>query len=244
MVKFSQFLLAIDRQIAPTGSLRNYVRVLPNFLLNVDWLAWALTFVSHQHEFAAAEYTQYRGFDNVVAFDAPPTSHVVLSWRSDTMNKPTTTAPQRAVRLLIPIDAGLKSDWGVRYALKVVDAGQVVEVIFLNVGEQPSTNRVKQYQADKDSEAFQVERAEAFISEACKPLLAKSIPCRGFFKQGEVVRSIIDIADEFEVDEVVLPQPTTRWWKLFGSSVSADVCSRYRKGIVVLINKEGLEIAR
>jgi len=54
---------------------------------------------------------------------------------------------------------------------------------------------------------FQSERAQAFIEEAIVPLVAAQIPCRGFFKRGNIVFSILDTAEELDCHEIAMPVP-------------------------------------
>ena len=145
----------------------------------------------------------------------------------------------RRVRLLIPIDATAESRWGVAYALRLHDEGCMVEACFLNVGEPITQWEVLRFRTQAEIATFQSERAQAFIEEACAPLIAKGIACRGFFKQGNLVFSILDTAEELECNQIVMSRSTSGFWRIFGRNV-ANLVIRRQKGIpVVLVGQDG-----
>ena len=145
----------------------------------------------------------------------------------------------RRKRLLVPINANEDSRWGAAYALRRREAGDEVEVCFLNVGEIITQWQVLRFRTQAEIAAFQAERAEAFIEEASQALLARDIPCRGYFKQGDIVFSILDTAEELQCDEIVLPLPHHGLGTLFSRDIVAAVARRQRDIPVVTVDRFG-----
>ena len=139
--------------------------------------------------------------------------------------KDQTGVAQRRLRLLVPINANEDSRWGVTYALRQHDEGRDVEVCFLNVGEVITQWQVLRFRTQIEIAKFQAERAEAFIEEAAQPLAAKHILYRGFFKQGDIVFSILDTAEELECDEIVMPLPPTGLISVFSKTRLGGFCN-------------------
>lgn len=146
---------------------------------------------------------------------------------------------QRRLRLLVPINANEDSRWGVTYALHLHDEGRSLEVCFLNVGEIITQWQVLRFRTQTEIAKFQAERAEAFIEEASQPLAAKHIPYRGIFKQGDIVFSILDTAEEMECDEIVMPLAHNGLLSVLSRDIVATVRRQQRDIPVVTINREG-----
>lgn len=153
--------------------------------------------------------------------------------------KDQTGAVQRRLRLLIPINANEDSRWGVSYALRLHDEGWDVEVCFLNVGEVITQWQVLRFRTQAEIARFQSERAEAFIEEASQPLAEKHILYRGFFKQGDIVFSILDTAEELECDEIVMPEPYTGLLGVFSRNIVSSVLRRQRGVRLTLVDQKG-----
>jgi len=151
----------------------------------------------------------------------------------------TTERAPGALRILVPINANETSRWGVRFALQKHHEGKAVEVILLNVGEPIEQWEVLRFRTSQEIDQFQTERAQAFFEETTESLLAEHIPCRGFFKQGDIVFSILDTAEEMACDTIVLPAPRKRWLNLCGSDVVEKIQRRQRATPVVTVNREG-----
>lgn len=149
---------------------------------------------------------------------------------------------RRHLRLLIPIDATEKSRWAVGYALQRHELGDQVEACFLNVGEPITQWEVLRFRTQVEIAAFQSERATAFIEEACAPLRSKGIDCRGFFREGNLVFSILDTAEELECDEIVLPQPKRGLLSLFDRDVVRMVMHKRRSVPVTIVDKGGAAV--
>lgn len=146
----------------------------------------------------------------------------------------------KAQRILVPINASEDSRWGVRYALHRRSAGASVEVILLNVGEPVVAWEVLRFRTQHEIGRFQSERAQAFIDDASEPLVAANVPCRGIFKQGEVVFSILDTAEELDCDEIAMPEPNRGLPSIFSRDIVDKVIHQKRDIPVVAVNGEGM----
>ncbi len=148
----------------------------------------------------------------------------------------------KSLRILVPINANDDSRWGVRYALHRHREGKEVEVILLNIGEPILVWEVLRFRTQQEIDQFQSERAQAFIEDATEPLAAANIPCRGVFRQGEVVFSILDTAEELDCDEIAMPQPNKGLPSIFSRDI-VDAAIRQERDIpVIAVNDEGVPI--
>jgi hypothetical protein len=160
---------------------------------------------------------------------------VVLMNTSD----PTATNA-KVLRILVPINANHDSRWGVRYALHRHREGKQVEVILLNIGEPITDWQVLRFRTQKEIAQFQSERAQVFIEEATRLLATENIPCRGCFKQGAVVFSILDTAEETDCDEIAMPMPKTGLPSLFSRDLVGAVMRQQRDTPVIAVNGNGI----
>lgn len=145
----------------------------------------------------------------------------------------------KALRILIPINAKADSRWGVRYALRRHRDGSNVEVVLLNVGEPITQWEVLRFRTQQEIAQFQSERAQAFIDEAIVPLVAAQIPCRGFFKQGNIVFSILDTAEELDCNEIAMPAPKKGLLSLFSRELVDAVKRRRHRIAVTVVRSDG-----
>lgn len=148
-------------------------------------------------------------------------------------------ADAEVLRLLVPITAKEDSRWGVQYALRQHRNGKNVDVVLLNVGEPITQWQVLRFRTQQEIAQFQAERAEAFIEDAAKPLLAGNIPYRGVFKQGDVVFAILDAAEELDCDEIAMPVPKTGLRRHFGRDIVCAVMRRQRNVPVIAVDADG-----
>lgn len=149
------------------------------------------------------------------------------------------TTDNNVLRILVPITAGEASRRGLRYALNQFHEGRQVEVILLHVGEPIESWEVLHFRTQQEIDEFQTERAQAFFEEAATALVAEQIPCRGFFKQGEVVFSILDLAEEMDCKQIAMPATGHHWWQLFGRDVVGELQRRHRAIPVVTVDRAG-----
>ena len=150
-----------------------------------------------------------------------------------------TEVSARPLRLLVPINANQHSRWGVQYALRCQRQGVLVEVILLNVGEPITQWEVLRFRTRQEIEQFQSERAQAFIEEASQELAENDIAYRGVFKQGELVFSILDTAEELDCDEIVMPSPKSWLSGLFSGDIVSTVVKQQRAIPVVFVDDQG-----
>lgn len=155
---------------------------------------------------------------------------------------PSPTAGNRRLRILVPLNANDDSRWGVQYALRRHAEGRELEVIFLSVGEPITEWEVLRSRTQVEIAQFQAQRAEAFIEEAGIPLNAGSIPCRGLFKQGDVVFLILDAAEELACDEIVMPKPGSGLLHWLSRNISLKVKRQQRAVPVVLVDRTGAPV--
>jgi hypothetical protein len=146
-------------------------------------------------------------------------------------------------RILVPIDAGDESRRGIRYAIKLQREGCAVEVILLNVGEPVRHWQVLRFRTQQEVASFQSERAQVFIAETAAQLAAEGIACRGVFRLGDAIFSILDAADEFACDEIALPAPGAGMPKILRSDVASEVRRQQRAVPVTLLDGEALPVA-
>ena len=98
------------------------------------------------------------------------------------------------------------------------------------------------FRTQQEIAQFQSERAQAFIEEAVRPLAAASIPCRGFFKQGDVVFSILDTAEELDCDEIAMPVPKKGFMSHFSCDIVHAVKRRQRDVPVIAVSSDGMPL--
>lgn len=150
-----------------------------------------------------------------------------------------TETDTKLLRILLPINAKEDSRWGIQYALRRHREGKNVEVVLLNIGEPVTQWQVLRFRTQQEVAQFQAARAEAFIEDATQALDAAGIQCSGFFRQGELVFTILDAAEELDCDEIVMPDQKRCLPSVFGHSIVAAVRQHQRGAPVVIVNSEG-----
>ena len=146
---------------------------------------------------------------------------------------------KQALRLLVPITAAEDSRWGVNYALRLNKQGRRVEVILLNVGEIITDWQVLRFRADAEMAAFQALRAQDFIDEASAPLRANDIPVRGHFRRGDPVFCILDAAEQFDCDQIVMPSASSGLRALFSNNIANKIMQKSRVVHVITVDSGG-----
>ena len=157
-----------------------------------------------------------------------------------TAHDKTGARPSQSRRLLLPICASEDSRWGIEYARQLKRAGTPVEAVLLNVGEPVTNLYVLHFRTQREIEEFQASRAQYFIDEASQQLAGDGIACRGVFRQGDLVFSILDAAEELACDEVVMPAERSALARLFGNGTSDRVRRRQRHVPVVQVDRQGV----
>lgn len=146
---------------------------------------------------------------------------------------------RRALRILVPINANADSRWGVAYAQHLHEAGHPVEVFLVNVAEPITQWEILRFRTQAEIDRLQSARAQSFLEEASQPLLAQDISCRCLYRQGGVVFSILDAAEELACDEIVMPQPWAWPLGLLSKGIVEAVQRKSRNAKVVLVDKAG-----
>lgn len=153
-----------------------------------------------------------------------------------------TRVDKKLLRILVPINANEDSRWGIRYALRRQREGEQVEVILLNVGEPITQWEVLRFRTQQEISRFQEESAQRFIDEAAAPLMTANIPCRGVFRQGELVFSILDSAEQSGCDEIVMPRPMAGLSSCFSRNIVRAVKRGQRDIPVVVVDGDGIGV--
>ncbi len=148
-------------------------------------------------------------------------------------------ADTRVLRLLLPINACPESRWGVQYALRRHKERAHTEVILLNIAEPVTQWEVLRFRTQQEIEQFQSERAQAFIEEASRSLIAAGIPWHGLFKQGDILFTVLDTAEELACDEIVIPAPENWLSDLLSCDPISALLHRQRGIPVVAVTCEG-----
>ena len=137
-------------------------------------------------------------------------------------------------RVMEEIEADARARFEIQDALTVHRWGRI------NVGEPVKNLYVLRFRTQREIEAFQASRAQCFIDEASRELVDDGIACRGVFKQGDVVFSILDTAEELDCDEVVMPAQAKGLCGMFTRSKADAVRRQQRHVPVVLIDRQGM----
>ena len=159
-------------------------------------------------------------------------------WESNIMSA-SDQSESRPLRLLLPIDATDKSRWGLQYALRKHREGTRLEVVLLNIGEPVTQWQVLRFRTQQEIAQFQSERAQAFIEQASQCLAMEDVPCHGVFRQGEAAFSILDVAEELDCDEIVMPEPKKCLLTVFSSGTLGAVLQQQRDVPIVVVNSDG-----
>ena len=145
----------------------------------------------------------------------------------------------RKRRLLLPINACEDSRWGLQYARQLHESGTPVEAILLNVGEPVTQWQVLRFRTQQEIAEFQSARAQTFIDDASEQLETAGIPWRGVYRQGELVFSILDAAEELDCDEVVMPSHGKCLSSIFCQPTASRVRQQQRQVPVVTVDSRG-----
>lgn len=144
---------------------------------------------------------------------------------------------QAQVRLLIPIDATDESRWGLVYASRLASSGVQVEVCLLFVAEPVRNWEVLRFYTEDEVRKHFQERSAIFLGEAEKTLSEAGITCRTYFREADAVGGVIDMAEELNCSEVVVPR--IQWLGLFPSGLGPKLINRHCTIPVTLIKADG-----
>lgn len=151
-----------------------------------------------------------------------------------------TLAEPRPLRLLIPIDARERTEWGLRYARRRHDDGRSICAVLLAVAEPVVNLHVLRFRTERQAADFLKQRAQDLLGHAAAALGAAGVAVDTHFREGEIAFSILDTAEELGCDEIVMPAPQRGLLAqlLFPDAV-AEVVSRQRRVPVVTVDAEG-----
>ncbi len=166
------------------------------------------------------------------------TLHTLAESGSKPLNSRIESAARKR-RLLLPINACEDSRWCLHYARQLHESGTPVEAILINVGEPVTQWQVLRFRTQQEIAEFQSARAQSFIDDASEELESAGIPWRGVYRQGELVFSILDAAEELDCDEVVMPSHGKCLSNVFCRPTAAEVRRQQRHVPVVLVDRQG-----
>lgn len=141
------------------------------------------------------------------------------------------------VKLLIPVDATDESRWGLKYASRLAGTGIEVEVCLLFVAEPVRNWEVLRFYTEDEVRKHFQERSALFLEEAAKSLAEAGIACRTYFREADPVGGVIDMAEELNCSEIVVPR--THWLGLFATGLGPKLINRHCTIPVTLINADG-----
>lgn len=154
------------------------------------------------------------------------------------MKCPTPDHPGNAlVRLLIPIDATNVSRWGLQYALRLARSGVRVEVCLLFVAEPVRSWEVLRFYTEDEVRNHFQERSAIFLEDAAKLLSEAGIACRTYFREADAVGGVIDMAEELNCSEIVVPM--IHWLGLFPSGLGSKLINRHCAIPVTRVSADG-----
>jgi len=145
-----------------------------------------------------------------------------------------------ALKLLVPVDATERSRWGINYARQRWQSGREVAVWLLLVAEPVTSWQVLRFYSQERIRLLQAERARYLLEDAAQTLRQTGIPVQMSYQEGEIAFAILDVAEQLECDEIVLPVPYPRWKSLFSTDIVREVLSRRRSIPVITVSSTGM----
>ena len=144
------------------------------------------------------------------------------------------------LKLLLPIDATERSRWGINYAIGRKQSGRDVAVSLLLVAEPVTNWEVLRFLSQEKVRRFQAERGNYLLEDAAQSLRQAGIPAQMNYREGDIAFQILDVAEQLECDEIVLPIPYPRWARLFSLDIVREVTRRRRNVSVTTVNAHGM----
>jgi hypothetical protein len=142
-------------------------------------------------------------------------------------------------RLLIPIDATERSRWAVRYAHARHRAGDRVNAVLIHVAEPVTSWEVLRFRTHDEIARFQSERGRFLLEDAAQSFHEEGIPCRTIYREGETTFHVLDVAEQLDCNEIVLPEPPPRLLTLLSHDMVRSVVRKQRDIPVVTVNQFG-----
>ncbi len=144
------------------------------------------------------------------------------------------------LKLLLPVDATERSRWGINYAIGRKRSGRDVAVSLLFVAEPVTNWEVLRFFSEERVRRFHAERGNYLLEDAAQPLRQAGIPVQMNYREGDIVFQILDVAEQLECDEIVLPMPYPRWARLFSPDIVREVARRQRSVPVTTVSPQGM----
>lgn len=133
-------------------------------------------------------------------------------------------------RLLLPVSAERSAlPAMIRYAAEIHARGPAVEAVLLHVAPPISQWEVLRFRTQQEVAEFQAERAQRFLDDATTQLAAAGVPSCSLFRRGDVVFTILDVAEEMQCSEIVLPAQARGVWRLLSGGVIRRLVRAQRK---------------
>lgn len=151
------------------------------------------------------------------------------------------TTKQR-LKILVPIDATERSRWGILYARRCGQSGRNVEVTLLHVAEPIVAWQVRRFFSEEEVRSFQAQRANYLLQDAAEALRQAGIPVTMKFQEGDIAFEILDIAEQFDCDEIALPLPHARWTRLLTPDIVRKVQRLQRDVPVTTVDASGTPV--
>ena len=143
-------------------------------------------------------------------------------------------------KLLLPVDATERSRWGINYAIWCEQSGRSVAVSLLLVAEPITSWQVLRFLTQEKVRRFQAERGNILLRDAARPLEQAGIPVQLNFREGDIVFETLDVAEQLECDEIVLPIPYPRWARLSSIDIVREVVRRQRSVPITTVDSHGM----
>lgn len=142
------------------------------------------------------------------------------------------------LRLLIPVDATPESMWAVSYALRRAQEGNAVEACLLYVAEPVRSWEVLKFRTEQEVRQHFQQRSAIFLHDAALPLEAAGVAHKEYFREANAVFGILDMAEELDCSEIVLPMPG--WRVLYPNALGYRLQRAARNIPVTLVRAEGV----
>lgn len=158
--------------------------------------------------------------------------------------RPTEVARAKARRrMLLPVDGTDRSRWALQYAASAASAGAPVDVTLLFVAEPASGTQLLRFRTQEQVRRFHAMRANFLLEDAAQALKEAGIEAQVQFREGEAAFQILDVAEQLDCDEIVLPRPHSVWAGLFCPDAVREVLRRRRGVPVVTVDERGAPAA-
>jgi hypothetical protein len=147
------------------------------------------------------------------------------------------THPSRKRRLLIPVKDPKRAISAVMYAIRLRAEARNVAVCLLHVEESPT-----QWQALLGGARMPGERrcrTDAVFGPALHLLDGLDIEFAAYVRSGPVVFTILDVAEELDCDEIVVPAPGSALSYLWSRHVVTVLAASQRSARLVTVTKSG-----